>query len=174
MFPLSIFPYTHVDTAEGRLLNMGVWKQEAFKSRHSNPHAKSKMPNFILGFKRLDLNIFKEATPHSAGPGQGVLVGKVLFGAMLGCFGVQVGGLGAPSWRFGWLFGVYVGSCRAQTGVWEVQRQQKRSLERLGLARGRLGIRIWVQHGSNLRQVGGNLGPPWVQLEPTWSQLGSM
>ena len=99
---------------------------------------------------------------------------KVLFGAMLGCFGVQVGGLGGPSWRFGWLFGVYVGSCRAHMGVWEVQRLQGRGLEGLGLARGRLGTRIWVQHGSNLRQVGGNLGPPWVQLEPTWSQLGSM
>ena len=117
----------------------------------------------------------KEATPHSAGPGQGGWVpGKVLFGAMLGCFGIQVGGLGGPSWRFGWLFGVYVGSCRAQMGVWEVQRLQGRGLEGLGLARGWLGTRIWVQHGSNLRQVGGNLEPPWIQPEPTWSQLGSM
>ena len=49
-----------------------------------------------------------------------------------------------------------------------------RDLEGLGLAQGRLGTRIWAQHGSNLRQVGGNLGPLWVQPEPTWSQLGSM
>ena len=34
----------------------------------------------------------------------------MLFGAMLGCFGVQVGGLGGPSWRFGWLFGVFEGA----------------------------------------------------------------
>ena len=102
----------------------------------------------------------------------GFELGKVLFGAMLGCFGVQVGGLGGPSWRFGWLFGVYVGSCRAQMGVWEVQRLQGRGLEGLGLAQGWLGTQIWVQHGSNLRQVECNLGPSWVQFEPTWSQLG--
>ena len=89
-------------------------------------------------------------------------------------FWVQVGGLGGPSWRFGWLFGFYVGSGRAQIGVWEDQRLQGGGLEGLGLAQGRRGTRIWVQHGPNLRQVGGNLGPPWVQLEPTWSQLGSM
>ena len=40
--------------------------------------------------------------------------GEVFFGAMLGSFEVQVGGLGGPSWRFWSLFGVYVGSCRAQ------------------------------------------------------------
>ena len=75
---------------------------------------------------------------------------------------------------FGSLFGVYVGSCRAQMGVWEVQRPQGRGLEGLGLAQGRLGTRIWAQHGPNLSQVGVNLGPAWTQLEPTWSQLGSM
>ena len=94
--------------------------------------------------------------------------------AMLVSFGAQVAGFGGLSWRFGWLFGLYVGSCGAQMGVWEAQRLQGGGLEGLGLAQGRLGTRIWVQHGSNLRQVGGNLGPPWVQLEPTWSQLGSM
>ena len=112
--------------------------------------------------------------PAALAPANGSQALKVLFGAMLGCCGVQVGGLGGPSWRFGWLFGVYFGSCRAQMGVWEVQRLLGRGVEGLGLARDRLGTRIWVQHGSNLRQVGGNLGPPWVQLEPTWSQLGSM
>ena len=99
---------------------------------------------------------------------------KVPFGAMLRSFGVQVGSCGGLSGRFGSLFGVYVGSCRAQIGVWEVQRPQGRGLEGLGLAQGRLGTWIWVQHGPNLRQVGANLGPAWTQLEPTWSQLGSM
>ena len=96
------------------------------------------------------------------------------FGAMLGSFGVQGEGSGGLSWRFGSLFGVFVGSCRAQMGVWEVQRPQGMGLEGLGLAQGRLGARILAQHGPNLRQVGANLGPAWVQLEPTWSQLGSM
>ena len=124
--------------------------------------------------------IFKEATPHSAGPLTPSLGSRIrrlercLPGARLESFGVQVGGIGGPSWGFGWPFGVYVGSCGAPLGVWEVQRLHGRGLEGLGLAQGRLGTRIWVQHGSNLRQVGGNLGPPWVQLEPTWSQLGSM
>ena len=27
--------------------------------------------------------------------------------------------------------------------------------------------------GPNLSQVGSNLGSPWTQLEPTWSQPGS-
>ena len=96
------------------------------------------------------------------------------FGAMLGSFGVQVGGCGGLSWRFVSLFGVYVGPFRTQMGVWEVQRPQGRGLEGLGLAQGRLGTRILVQHGSNLSQLGANLGPAWDQLEPTWSQLGSM
>ena len=110
-----------------------------------------------------------------AGPGQQDWEpGKVPFGAMLGSFGVQVGGCGGLSWRFVSLFGVYLGSCRAQMGVWEVQRPQGRGLEGLGLAQGRLGTRIWAQHGPNLSQVGANLGPAWDQLEPTWSQLGSM
>ena len=95
------------------------------------------------------------------------------FGAMLGSFGVQVGSCGGLNWRFGNLFGVYVSSCRAQIGVWEVQRPQGRGLEWLGLAQGRLGTRIWAQHGPNLSQVGANLGAAWDQLEPTWSQLGS-
>ena len=104
----------------------------------------------------------------SAGPGQqNWEPRKVSFGAMLGSFGVQVGGCGGLSWRFGSLFGVYVGPCRAQMKVWEVQRPQGRGLEGLGLAQGQLGNRIWVQHGPNLR-------PAWAQLEPTWSQLGSM
>ena len=76
--------------------------------------------------------------------------------------------------RFWSLFGVYVGYCRAQMGVCEVQRPQGRGLEGLGLAQGRLGTRILVQHGPNLSQVGTNLGPAWTQLEASWSQLGSM
>ena len=107
------------------------------------------------------------ATPHPPGLGYRI-------GALLGSFGIQVGGSGGLSWRFGSLFGVYVGSCRAQMGVWEVQRPQGKGLEGLGLAQGRLGTRIWAQHGANLSQVGTNLGPAWAQLEPTWSQLGSM
>ena len=91
------------------------------------------------------------------------------FGAMLGSLGVQVGGCGGLSWRFGSLFEVYVGSCRAQMGVWEAQRPQGMGLEGLGLAQRRLGS-TWTQ----LEQVGANLGPAWAQLEPTWSQLGSM
>ena len=93
---------------------------------------------------------------------------------MLIAFGVQVGGCKDLSWRFGSLFGVYVGSCKAQMEVWEVQRPQGKGLERLGLAQGQQGTRIWAQHGPNLNQVGTNLGPAWAQLEPTWSQLGSM
>ena len=116
----------------------------------------------------------KRLRPIPPGLGRGFEFGKVLFGAMLKCLGVQVGSLGGPSWRFGWLFRIYVGSCRAQMGVWEVQRLQGRGLEWLGLAQGQLGTRIWAQHGPNLRQVGANLGPAWVQLESTWSQLGSM
>ena len=99
---------------------------------------------------------------------------SVFFGAMLGSFEVQVGGLRGPSWRFWSLFGVYVGSCRAQMGVWEVQRLQGRGWEGLGLGQGRLGIRIWVQHGPNLRQVGANLRPAWAnlgQLEANFRQL---
>ena len=111
----------------------------------------------------------------SAGPGQQDWEpAKVLFEALLGYFGVQVAGLGGLSWRFGSLFGVYAGSCRAQMGTREAQRPQGRGLEELGLAQGRLGTRIWAQHGPNLSQVGANLGPAWAQLEPTWSQLGSM
>ena len=98
---------------------------------------------------------------------------RCLPGARLESFGVQVGGIGGPSWGFGWPFGVYVGSCGAPMGVWEVQRLHGRGLEGLGLAQGRLGTRIWVQHGSNLRQVGGHLGQPCVQLEPTWIHVGS-
>ena len=98
----------------------------------------------------------------------------MLFRAMLGCSGVPVGGLGGLSWRFWSHFGVYVGSCRAQMRVGEAQRPQGRDLEGFGLAQGRLGTRIWAQHGANLSQVGANLGPAWAQLEPTWSQLGSM
>ena len=101
-------------------------------------------------------------------------LGRCLSEPMLGSFGVQVGGCGGLSLRFGSLFGVYVGSCRAQRGVWEAQRPQGRGLEGLGLAQGRLGTRIWIQHGPNLSQVGANLGPAWALLEPTWSQLGSM
>ena len=69
--------------------------------------------------------------------------GKVFFRAMLGCFGVQVGGL-----------------------------DMGRGLEGLGLAQGRLGTCKWTQHGPNLSQVGANLGPAWAHLDPTWSQLG--
>ena len=83
----------------------------------------------------------------------------VPFGAMLGSFGIQVGGFGGPSWRFGSLFGVYVGACRPQMGVWQAQRPQARGFQGLGLVQGRLGTWIWAQHGSNLSQVGANLGP---------------
>ena len=69
-------------------------------------------------------------------------------GAMLESFGVQIGGCGGLSWRFVSLFGVYVGSCRAQMGVWEVQRPQGKGLEGLGLAQG------WLGTGS-----GPNMGP---------------
>ena len=78
---------------------------------------------------------------------------------MLVSFGAQVASFGGLSWRFGWLFGLYVGSCGAQMGVWEAQRLQGGGLEGLGLAQGRLGTRIWVQ--------------TWVQLEASWRQLGA-
>ena len=78
------------------------------------------------------------------------------FGAMLGSFGVQVGGCGGLSWRFWSLFGVYVGYCRAQMGVCEVQRPQGRGLEGLGLAHWRLGTPLmqhheWNTHNCSLR-----------------------
>ena len=121
------------------------------------------------------LSYIKEATPHSAGPGQGGWgPGKVPCGAMLGSFEVQVGDLGGLSWRFGSLFGVYVDSCRTQMGVWEAHRPQGKGLEGLGLAQWRLRTRIWAQHGSNLRQVGANLRLAWanlVQLEANLRQL---
>ena len=88
------------------------------------------------------------------------------FEGRLKFFGLQVGGLGGPNCRFG--------SCGAQMKVWEIQWLHGRGLEGLGLAQGRLGTWIWVQHGPNLSHVGANLGPAWAQLEPTWSQLGSM
>ena len=93
---------------------------------------------------------------------------------MLVSFGAQVAGFVGLSWRFGWLFGVYVGSCGAQMGVWEAQKATGR-----GFGRARVGSRAagdpdLGQHGPNLSQVGANLGPAWTQLEPTWSQLGSM
>ena len=107
------------------------------------------------------------ATPRPPGLGYRI-------GALLGYFGVQVGGCGGLSRRFWSFFKVYVESCKAEIGVREAQRPQGRGWEGLGLAQGRLGTRICVQHGPNLRQVGANLGPAWVQLEPTWSQLGSL
>ena len=84
--------------------------------------------------------------------------------------------LGPPAGGRGGGFGRGVEGCsgKAQIGTWEAQRPQGRGLEELGLAQGRLGTRIWAQHGPNLSQVGANLGPAWAQLEPTWSQLGSM
>ena len=59
------------------------------------------------------------------------------FGARLRSFGLQVGGLGGPSWRFGWLIGVYVGSCEAQMGD-------------LGPT--------WVQLEASWRQLGATMG----------------
>ena len=44
------------------------------------------------------------------------------------------------------------------------QRPQGRCLKGLGLAQGRLGTRKWVQDGSNLSQLGANLGPCWVLI----------
>merc|ERR1712046_535200 len=96
------------------------------------------------------------------------------FGTWEGAFWSHVGVFWAPIWRLWSLFGVYVGYCRAQMGVCEVQRPQGRGLEGLGLAQGRFGTRILDQHGPNLSQVGTNLGPAWAHLEPTWSQLGSI
>ena len=78
---------------------------------------------------------------------------------MLGSFGIQVGGCGGLSWRFGSLFGVYVGSFRAQMGVWKVQRPQ-------GMGFGT----AWVGSGA---AGDPDLGPTWPQLEPSWSQLGA-
>ena len=62
--------------------------------------------------------------------------------AMLEYFGAQVESFESPSWRFGWLFGIYVGSCGAQINVWEAQTLQRGGWEGLGLAQGQLGIRI--------------------------------
>ena len=78
---------------------------------------------------------------------------------MLGCFGVQVGGLGGPK-----------GTSKAPNPAAQAWRTGSsllngflkglgRDLEGFGLAQGRLGTRIWSQHGLNLSQVGANLGP---------------
>ena len=85
--------------------------------------------------------------------------GNDLFGAMWSSFGVQVGALGSPK-----------GTCQepnpAAQAWWmgsslfnRVLKGLGRDLEGFGLAQGRLGTRIWDQHGSNLSQVGVNLGP---------------
>ena len=44
-------------------------------------------------------------------------------------------------------------------GVWEAKRQQGSDLNAFRLAQGWLGTPKWGQHGSNLSQVGTNLGP---------------
>ena len=81
------------------------------------------------------------------------------FGAMIRSFGVQVGGRGGLSWRFWSLFGVYVGSCRAQMGVWEAQRPQGRDLEGFGLAQRPQGRDLgWLRGGWGPRS-GPNMGP---------------
>ena len=84
---------------------------------------------------------------------------QVLFGAMLGCFGVQVGGLGGLSWRFGSLFGVYVGSCRAQMEVWEALLRSILGLvgRRWGFGRPR-GNREGVWKGLGWSRGGWGLG----------------
>ena len=93
------------------------------------------------------------------------------FGAMLGSFGVQVGGCGGLSWRFGSLFGVYVGSCRAQMEVWEVLlvsfvsgRAQTGDCEADNWSG-----RAWVGPGA---AGDPQIGPTWALLEPSWSQFG--
>ena len=112
----------------------------------------------------------------------------MLFGAILGCFGVRVGDLGGLSWRFGSLFGVHVGSCRAQMGVWQAQRPQGRGLEELGLAQecwepgsgpnmGPTGAKLeptWGQHGPNLSQHGAKLEPTWAQVGPRLAQVSQL
>ena len=68
-----------------------------------------------------------------AGPGQQHWEpGKVLFGALLECFGVQVEGLRGP-------FGVYFRSRRAQVEVWEAKKQQGRGLKRAWVGSGAAG-----------------------------------
>ena len=64
----------------------------------------------------------------------------MLLDPILGCFGVQVGGVGDS-------FGMYFGSCRTQVGDWEAKRPQGRSLEGLGLAQGRLETCKWTNIG---------------------------
>ena len=99
------------------------------------------------------------------------------FGAMLVTFRIQVENCKNQSWKFESFFGIYVGSCKAQMEVWEVQKPQGKNLERLGLAQEQPGTRILVPHGPNLHQVGTNLGPAWgptwANLEPTWIQVES-
>ena len=64
----------------------------------------------------------------------------VLCPARVHTFGAQVESFESPSWRFGWLFGVYVGSCGAQINVWEAQTLQRGGWEGLGLAQGGSGF----------------------------------
>ena len=85
--------------------------------------------------------------------------GKDLFGGMWSRFGVQVGGLGGPK-------GTSQAPNPAAQAWWmgsslfnRVLKGLGRDLEGVGLAQGRLGARIWGQHGPNLSQVGANLGP---------------
>ena len=118
----------------------------------------------------------KEATPHSAGPGQGgfEVLGGSLLDSIFGCYGLQVGGSGSKLevWE------ALLGSILGPVGVWEAKRTQRRGLERLGLAQGWLGPAngpnmdstlaklepTWVQHGSNLSLIEANLDPSWVQI----------
>ena len=81
--------------------------------------------------------------------------------SILRYFGLQVGGLGSKleAWE------ALLESILGLVGVWEAKRQQGRCL----LAQGWLGTHKWGQHGSNLSQVGTNLGPTWAQLQLTWS-----
>ena len=81
---------------------------------------------------------------------------------MLGSFGVHVGGCEVYVGGLGAFFGVYGGSCRTQMGVREVQTPQGRCFEKFG--------RAWVGSGA-----GGDLdlGPTWIQLAPSWTQLGA-
>ena len=74
--------------------------------------------------------------------------GKDLLGPMLGCFKVQVGGLGP------------------KLEVWDAL---------MGSILGLVG-REWGFGRSRGNRAAGDpqMGPTWAQLEPTWSQLGSM
>ena len=104
---------------------------------------------YVISYFYLKNLYIKEATPHSAGPGQrGRGPGKVPCGAMLGSFEIQVGDLGGLSWRFGTFLGSMLGLVGHKWGFGRSRGHREGVWKGLGWLRGGWGP------GS-----GSNMGP---------------